>query len=73
MTNGLVKGRERIFINGYAVEWFPTVFKGTKILIKVCIPGNQYIGMCEINIDYIADRYSVESIAKEKIKEIERL
>lgn len=73
MTNGLVKGRDTIFINGYAVQWFYTVFKQTKIIIYANIPGGRYISMCELNLDYIADDYSVKQIATEKIKEIENL
>lgn len=73
MTIGLVKGRKTIFINGYAVQWFSNILKRTKIMIYVRIPGNTYICMTEITLDYVADDFSVDSIAKEKIAEIENL
>lgn len=71
MTNGLVKGRETMFINGYAVQYFYTALKQTKILIYCLLPENVYIDMSELTIDYIVERYKVESIANEKIRQIE--
>lgn len=73
MTSNLIEERNTLFINGYAVQWFSNILKNTKVMIYSCIPGNTYIYMTEITIDYVADRFSVESVAKEKIKEIERL
>lgn len=73
MTNGLVKGRNTVFVKGYAVQWFTDIFKNTKIMIYVCVPGNTYTCMTEITLDYIADEFSVKETAKEKIKEIENL
>lgn len=73
MTSGLVKERNTIFINGYAVQWFSTVLKTTKVMIYVCVPGNTYTCMTEITLDYVADENSVESVTREKIEEIESL
>lgn len=73
MTSGLVQGRKTMFINGYAVQWFTNIFKNTKIMIYVCVPSNTYICMTEITLDYVADDFSVEQSAKEKIMEIESL
>ena len=70
MTSGLVKGRNTIFVKGYAVQWFTDIFKNTKIMIYVCVPGNTYTCMTEITLDYIADEFSVKETAKEKIEEI---
>ena len=73
MTSGLVKERKTIFINGYAVQWFTNIFKNTKIMIYVCVSSNTYICMTENTLDYIADVFSVEQVAKEKIMEFESL
>lgn len=73
MKNGLGKGIKTIFINGYAIQYFATLLKNTKIIIYVPIHENRYISMCEYTLDYVADDYSVESSASEKIKEIESL
>jgi hypothetical protein len=73
MTNGLVKGRNTIFIRGCAVQWFSTVMKTTKVIIYGQIPGNTWISMCEYTLDYVADNFSVEQFATEKIIEIENL
>lgn len=73
MTSGLTKGRKTIFVNGYAVQWFSTIFNNTKVMIYVNVPNNQYVLMTEITLDYIADDFSVESVAKEKIADIESL
>ena len=73
MTNGLVKGRKTIFINGYAVQWFSNVFKNTKVMIYAPEPNNKYILMSEITLDYVADDFTVESVAKEKIEQTENL
>jgi hypothetical protein len=73
MTNGLVKDRKTIFINGYAVQWFLNVFKNTKVMIYANVPNNKYVLMTEITLDYIADGITVESVAKAKITEIESL
>lgn len=73
MTSGLAKGRETIFTNGYAVQWFTNIFKNTKIIIYKNIPNNRYIYLTEITLDYDADKFSVEQTAKEKITDIESL
>ena len=73
MTNGLVKGRKTIFIKGYAVQWFSSVLKDTKIFIYICDCSHRYINMSDITLDYIADDFTVERVAKEKIAEIESL
>ena len=73
MTNGLVKERKTLFIKGYAVQWFSNVFKNTKVMIYTNVPNNKYVLMTEITLDYVADEYSVECVAKEKIAEIESL
>lgn len=72
MTKGLVKGRKRFFYKGYAVEWFSTVMKTTKIIIKAKIDP-RYVGISEITLDYVADDFTVEEVAKAKIVEIESL
>ncbi len=72
MTNGLVKGRKRFFYKGYAVEWFSTVMKTTKIIINAKI-DQRWGGISEIPLDYVADDFSVEEAAKAKIDEIESL
>ena len=72
MTNGLVKGRKRFFYKGYAVEWFSTVMKTTKIIINAKI-DQRWGGISEITLDYVADDFSVEEAAKAKIDEIESL
>lgn len=71
VTNGLVKDRKTIFINGYAVQWFVNIFKNTKVFIYTNVPNNKYILMAELTLDYVADEFSVEQVAKEKIKNIE--
>jgi hypothetical protein len=71
MTNGLNKDRKTIFVNNYAVQWFKTPLKNTKILIYVKIPSHKYINLTELTLDYIADEVSVEMASREKIKEIE--
>lgn len=73
MTNGLNKDRNTIFIKGYAVQWFSTIMRTTKIIIYVQIPGYTWISMCEDTLDYIADDFSVKQFATEKIEEIEAL
>ncbi|MGN0553046.1 MAG: hypothetical protein ACI4I1_06655 [Oscillospiraceae bacterium] len=73
MTIGLVKERKTIFIKGYAVQWFFTILKNTKVMIYTNIHNNKYVLMTEITLDYVADDFSVESVAKEKIAEIESL
>lgn len=73
MTSGLVKDRKTIFINGYAVQWFSTILKSTKVMVYANIPNNKYVLITDFVIDYIADEFSVEQSAKEKIKEIESL
>lgn len=73
MTTGLVRGRKTIFVKSYAVQWFHDIFKNTKVMIYVCVSGNTYICMTEITLDYVADEFSVEQTAKEKIEEIESL
>lgn len=72
MTTGLVKDRKTAFINGYAVQWFTNLLQRTKIFIYAPIPGNTYVFMAAISLNYIADSLTVERIAAEKIKEIER-
>ena len=74
MTSGLVKERNTIFIDGYAVQWFSTILKTTKVMIYVRPhPRDIYICMTEITLDYVADKHFVESVAKTKIAEIESL
>ena len=73
MTLGLVKGRKTLFINGYAVQWFSSILKDTKIFIYICDCSHHYINMSDITLDFIADEFTVESVAKEKITEIESL
>ena len=73
MTNGLVKERKTLFINGYAVQWFSSILKDTKIFIYCCMDRNKYRHMADITLDYVADDFTIESIAKEKIMEIESL
>ncbi len=72
MTNGLIKDRKTMFIKGYAVQYFKTLTNRTKIIIYANLPVSKYVSMCEFTIDLVADDYSVESAAKEKIAEIER-
>lgn len=73
MTNGLVKDRKTIFEKGYAVQWFYTILKNTKVMIYTKVPNNRYILMTEITLDYIADEFSVAQTAREKIEEVESL
>lgn len=73
MTNGLVKGRKTIFINGYAVQWFTAILKNTKVMIYTNVPNNKYVLTTEITLDYVADELTVKNIAEERIKEIESL
>ena len=70
MTSGLVKERKTFFHKGYAVQWFHSVLKDTKILIYGDY-FNQYIHMSDITLDYIANDAIVEMLAIAKIEEIE--
>ena len=72
MTNGLVKERKTIFINGYAVQWFSQLLR-TKVMIYVNVPNNKYVCMSEMTLPYVANEKEVESVAKSKIEEIESL
>lgn len=72
MTNGLVKERKTIFINGYAVQWFSQLLR-TKVMIYVNIPDNKYVCMSEMTLPYVANEKEVECAAKSKIEEIESL
>ena len=72
MTNGLVKERKTMFINGYAVQWFSQLLR-TKVMIYANVPNNKYICMSEMTLPYIANENEVECVAKEKIAEIESL
>lgn len=73
MTSGLVKGRNTMFIDGYAVQWFVDIFKRTRVFIYSEIPCHRYGLMSEITLDYIADEHSVKCAAVEKIAEVESL
>ena len=73
MTSNLVKDRKTFFIKGYAVQWFHTILKNTKVFIYSNVPNNKYVLMTEITLDYFADEFSIEQTAKEKIAEIESL
>ena len=72
MTNGLVKERKTIFINGYAVQRFSQLLR-TKVMIYVNIPDNKYVCMSEMTLPYVANEKEVECVAKSKIEEIESL
>lgn len=72
MTNGLVKERKTMFINGYAVQWFSQLLR-TKVMIYANVPNNKYICMSEMTLPYIANENEVECVAKSKIEEIESL
>ena len=72
MTNGLVKERKTISINGYEVQWFSQLLR-TKVMIYVNIPNNKYVCMSEMTLPYVANEKEVECVAKSKIEEIESL
>jgi hypothetical protein len=72
MTNGLVKERKTMFINGYAVQWFSQLLR-TKVMIYVNVPNGKYVCMSEITLPYVANEKEVECVAKSKIEEIESL
>ena len=72
MTNGLVKERKTILINGYEVQWFSQLLR-TKVMIYVNIPNNKYVCMSEMTLPYVANEKEVECVAKSKIEEIESL
>lgn len=72
MTNGLVKERKTMFINGYAVQWFSQLLR-TKVLIYVNIPNNQWICVSEMTLPYVANDNDIENVAKIKIEELESL
>lgn len=72
MTNGLVKDRNTMFINGYAVQWFSQLLT-TKIIIYANIPHNKYVSMAEMTLPYVANEKEVENVAKLKIEEVESL
>ena len=72
MTNGLVKERKTMFINGYAVQWFSQLLR-TKVMIYVNVPNNKYVCMSEMTLPYVANEKEVECVAKLKIEEIESL
>ena len=72
MTNGLVKERKTIFINGYGVQWFSQLLR-TKVMIYVNIPNNKDVCMSEMTLPYVANEKEVECVAKSKIEEIESL
>lgn len=71
MTNGLCKGRNTAFYKGYAIQWFTDIFKCTRIFIYTNVPNNKYLHMSDITLDYVADEFSVISVAKCKIDTIE--
>ena len=70
MTNGLVKGRKTIFVDGYAVQWFPQLLR-TKVMIYVNVPNHNYVCISEMTLPYIATEKEIESIAKLEIQDIE--
>lgn len=72
MTNGLVKERKTMFINGYAVQWFSQLLR-TKVMIYVNVPSNKYVFMSEMTLPYVANEKEVECVAMSKIEEIESL
>lgn len=72
MTNGLVKERKTMFINGYAVQWFSQLLR-TKVMIYVNVQNNKYVCMSEMTLPYVANEKEVECVAKSKIEEIESL
>ena len=72
MTNGLVKERKTMFINGYAVQWFSQLLR-TKVMIYANVPNNKYICMSDMTLPYVANEKEVECVAKSKIEEIESL
>ena len=72
MTNGLVKERKTMFINGYAVQWFSQLLR-TKVMIYANVPNNKYICMSDMTLPYVANEKEVECVAKPKIEEIESL
>ena len=72
MTNGLVKERKTMLINGYEVQWFSQLLR-TKVMIYVNIPNNKYVCMSEMTLPYVANEKEVECVAKSKIEEIESL
>ena len=72
MTNGLVKERKTMFINGYAVQWFSQLLR-TRVMIYANVPNNKYICMSEMTLPYVANEKEVECVAKSKIEEIESL
>lgn len=72
MTNGLVKDRKTMFINGYAVQWFSQLLT-TKVIIYANIHHNKYVSMAEMTLPYVANEKEVENVAKLKIEEIESL
>lgn len=72
MTSGLVKERNTMFINGYAVQWFSQLLR-TKVMIYVNVTNNKYVCMSEMTLPYVANEKEVECVAKSKIEEIESL
>ena len=72
MTNGLVKERKTMFINGYAVQWFSQLLR-TKVMIYVNVPNNKYVCMSEMTLPCVANEKEIECAAKSKIEEIESL
>ena len=72
MTNGLVKERKTMFIDGYAVQWFSQLLR-TKVMFYVNVPNNKYVCMSEMTLPYVANEKEVECVAKSKIEEIESL
>lgn len=67
MTNGLCRDRKTIFIDGYAVQWFHSIFNDTNVFIYVEILNHQYILWLNFKLDYVADEYSVREAAGEAI------
>lgn len=72
MTSELVKERNTMFINRYAVQWFSQLLR-TKVMIYVNVPNNKYVCMSEMTLPYVANEKEVECVAKSKIEEIESL
>ena len=72
MTNGLVRERKTMFINGYAIQWFSQLLR-TKVMIYANVPNNKYVCMSEMTLPYVANEKEVECVAKSKIEEIESL
>ena len=72
MTSGLVMGRRTMFVRGYAVQWYVTFLGVTRVLIYTDTPNHKYVLLKMFDCFDGEDPLTVEKVATEKIKEIER-